>query len=158
MCLVHDGSHPDIDQPDSFCARELAWHFKVETGLTKAAVSCQQEMAEAEEAAKRKRRVPRGTSAYQAAWIVDDEGSGDEDADDYEELVEYASDQDQPHAPGTIAESEFGGMTEFADAETDAMEVRQCLWRFTCHDCTLPHRGGGHLQTLLCPMSWLMAI
>ena len=85
-------------------------------------------MAEAEEAAQRKRRVPRGTSAYQAAWIVDDEGSGDEDDAEYEELVEYASDQDHPHTPGTIAESEFGGMTEFADAETDAMEVRQRPW------------------------------
>ena len=95
-------------------------------------MSCQQEMAEAEEAAKRKRRVPKGTSAYQAAWIVDDEGSGDEGADDYEELVEYASDQEHPHTPGTIADSEFSGMTEFADAETDAMEVRQRLWRSTC--------------------------
>ena len=82
-------------------------------------------MAEAEEAAKQKRRVPKGTSAYQAAWIVDDEGSGDEDDAEYEELVDYASDQDHPHTPGTIAESEFGGMTEFVDAETDAMEVRQ---------------------------------
>ena len=89
---------------------------------------CPQEMAEAEEAAKRKRKVPKGTSAYQAAWILDDDGTVEEDADEYEELVEYASDQDHPHAAGTIAESDFGGMTDFADAETDAMEVWQRLW------------------------------
>ena len=98
-------------------------------------------MAEAEEAAKRKRRVPKGTSAYQAAWIVDDEGSADEGADEYEELVEYASDQEHPHTPGAVAESEFGGMTEFADAETDAMEVLADvwhLWHSSVDICTPP--------------------
>lgn len=83
-------------------------------------------MAEAEEAAKRKRKVPKGTSAYQAAWILDDYGD-DEAADEEDDLVEYESDPEQAQAPGTIAESEFGGMTEFADEETDAMEVHLLL-------------------------------
>lgn len=80
-------------------------------------------MAEAEEAAKKKRKVPKGTSAYQAAWILDDYGD-DEAADDDDDLVEYESDAEAGNAPGTIVESEFGGMTEFADEDTDAMEVR----------------------------------
>ena len=83
-----------------------------------------QEMAEAEEAAKKKRRVPKGTSAYQAAWILDDY-CDDEEADEADELVEYNSDPDaaQAPAPGTIAGSEFGRMTEFPDEDNDAMEV-----------------------------------
>lgn len=81
-----------------------------------------QEMAEAEEAAKKKRKVPKGTSVYQAAWILDDYGD-DEEADEADELVEYNSDPEQAEAPGTIAESEFGGMTEFPDEDNDAMEV-----------------------------------
>lgn len=81
-----------------------------------------QEMAEAEEAAKKKRRVPKGTSTYQAAWILDDYGD-DEDADEAEELVEYNSDPEEAQAPGTIAASEFAGMTEFPDEDDDAMEV-----------------------------------
>jgi pre-rRNA-processing protein TSR1 len=31
---------------------------------------------------KRTKRVPKGTSAYQAAWIVDDDDGGEEDEDD----------------------------------------------------------------------------
>jgi pre-rRNA-processing protein TSR1 len=81
-----------------------------------------QEMAEAEEAAKRKRRVPKGTSAYQAAWILDEYGD-DEAADEADDLVEYASDPEEAQAPGTIADSDFSGMTHFADEDTDAMEV-----------------------------------
>lgn len=43
-----------------------------------------QELMEAEAAAKqsnasRKRRLPTGTSDYQAAWILDDEDEGEED-------------------------------------------------------------------------------
>ena len=80
-------------------------------------------MAEAEEEAKKKRKVPKGTSAYQAAWILDDYGD-DEDGDEAADLVEYHSDAEQTQAPGTIAESEFGGMTEFPDDDdNDAMEV-----------------------------------
>lgn len=81
-----------------------------------------QEMAEAEEAAKKKRKVPKGTSTYQAAWILDDEGD-DEDIEEGDELVEYNSDPEEAQAPGTIAASEFGGMTEFPDEDDDAMEV-----------------------------------
>ena len=81
-----------------------------------------QEMAEAEEAAKKKRKVPRGTSTYQAAWILDDYEDA-EDADEADELVEYNSDPEEAQAPGTIAASEFGGMTEFPDEDDDAMEV-----------------------------------
>ncbi|CAL5218954.1 g706 [Coccomyxa viridis] len=79
------------------------------------------EMAEAEEAAKKKRKVPRGTSTYQAAWILDDYGD-DEDADEGDELVEYNSDPEEAQAPATIVASEFGGMTEFPDEDDDAME------------------------------------
>ena len=79
-------------------------------------------MAEAEEAAKKKRKVPRGTSTYQAAWILDDYGD-DEDADEGDELVEYNSDPEEAQAPATIVASEFGGMTEFPDEDDDAMEV-----------------------------------
>lgn len=42
----------------------------------------EEELAEAENSAKVKKRVPKGTSSYQAAWIVD---SGDEQDDDDDE-------------------------------------------------------------------------
>jgi pre-rRNA-processing protein TSR1 len=46
----------------------------------------EEELAEAEkldtEKKKLRRLVPRGTSAYQAAWIVDDYGYADDDDDD----------------------------------------------------------------------------
>ena len=40
-----------------------------------------QEMAEAEASQPKKKRLPRGTSEYQAAWILDEEG----DAGDFED-------------------------------------------------------------------------
>jgi len=88
-------------------------------------------MAEAEEALVKKRKVPRGTSAYQAAWILDDYAD-DEADDEADDLVEYDSDPEQAQAPATIVESEFGGMTEFPDEDTDAMEVHRLFLMQAC--------------------------
>ena len=44
----------------------------------------EEELAEAEEANKNRRRVPKGTSDYQAAWIVD-EAFSDESEDESED-------------------------------------------------------------------------
>ncbi|CAI2334771.1 unnamed protein product [Caenorhabditis sp. 36 PRJEB53466] len=58
---------------------------------------------ELEEADKERRRVPKGTSSYQAAWILDDEDDeenddddDDEDMEDEEEDVEEDDDDEEP--------------------------------------------------------------
>ncbi len=54
----------------------------------------EQELMDAEMFAQqqRRKRVPKGTSAYQAAWILDDEGDDDEDdeggSEEWEEAPE----------------------------------------------------------------------
>ena len=45
-----------------------------------------QEMLEAEQQGAKKRRLPRGTSEYQAAWITDDIIEGDDDVSEEEEV------------------------------------------------------------------------
>ncbi len=42
-------------------------------------------MLEAEQQGSKKRRLPRGTSEYQAAWITDDIIEGDDDVSEEEE-------------------------------------------------------------------------
>lgn len=46
---------------------------------------------------KRVKRVPKGTSAYQAAWIVDD----DEESEDDEEISEDGDMESEPDLDGT---------------------------------------------------------
>lgn len=64
----------------------------------------EEELAEAEkvdiEKKKLRRLVPRGTSAYQAAWIVDDYGYADDDDDDDNERVDEDNDDDDDGGDG----------------------------------------------------------
>ncbi|NXU15640.1 TSR1 protein, partial [Pardalotus punctatus] len=86
----------------------------------------EEELQEAEDALKANRRVvkvPKGTSKYQAAWIVDDgeEGSerdDDDDEDDYmdDDLMEEAISQE-----GESSEEEPG------EEESETMTVSECL-------------------------------
>ncbi|NXH31541.1 TSR1 protein, partial [Myiagra hebetior] len=88
----------------------------------------EEELQEAEDSLKANRRVvkvPKGTSKYQAAWIVDDgeEGSEKDDDDDDDEdddmdddLMEEAVSQD-----GESSEEEAG------EEESETMTVSECL-------------------------------
>ena len=49
-------------------------------------------MLEAEQQGAKKRRLPRGTSEYQAAWITDDIIEGDDDVSEEEDAAENADD------------------------------------------------------------------
>lgn len=66
------------------------------------------QMAQDEETAKKAKRVPKGWSDYQAAWIPDDEE---------EELVEVSGDEDPDHSDYMDAMSE--AKSEYSDAEEE---------------------------------------
>ncbi|NWI57507.1 TSR1 protein, partial [Calyptomena viridis] len=84
----------------------------------------EEELQEAEDSLKANRRVvkvPKGTSKYQAAWIVDDgeEGSekdDDDEDDDMDDLMEEAVSQE-----GESSEEEPG------EEESETMTVSECL-------------------------------
>ncbi|XP_009463464.1 PREDICTED: pre-rRNA-processing protein TSR1 homolog, partial [Nipponia nippon] len=87
----------------------------------------EEELQEAEASLKASRRVvkvPKGTSKYQAAWIVDDEEGHQEDDDDDEDddidddMMEEAVSQE-----GENSEEE----EEPADEECETMTVSECL-------------------------------
>lgn len=69
------------------------------------------------ESGKKMKRVPKGTSAYQAAWIVDDdeEDDGDDDDDDDED------DEDMSGEDGEDGELERGVIGD--DEETEEIEL-----------------------------------
>ncbi|KAJ6653116.1 hypothetical protein lerEdw1_010078 [Lerista edwardsae] len=81
----------------------------------------EEELKEAEECLKQSkkvsRRVPKGTSAYQAAWIVDEggESSGEEEEEEEDEdhLMEEAVSQD-----GSSSEDEGASASEEEECET----------------------------------------
>ena len=66
----------------------------------------EEEMAEAphEQASRSTKRVPKGTSAYQAAWIVDedDEDEDDEDDDDDDMDEDRVEDDDGDSVPDLV--------------------------------------------------------
>jgi pre-rRNA-processing protein TSR1 len=62
----------------------------------------------------RTKRVPKGTSAYQAAWIFDDEDGEDEDDDDEDDDDEMDDDE----APQL--EERFSGDEETEEIELDS--------------------------------------
>ncbi|XP_039987550.1 pre-rRNA-processing protein TSR1 homolog [Xiphias gladius] len=91
------------------------------------------ELLEAEEARKNKRvmKVPKGTSAYQATWIVDgdeeengetDEESSDDDDDDMmDEAMEGEDEENNSQAPGSCCDSE-----EEEEEEEEEVEEEVC--------------------------------
>lgn len=64
----------------------------------------------------RTKRVPKGTSAYQAAWIFDDEDGEDDDDDDDDEDDDDEMDDDE--APQL--EERFSGDEETEEIELDS--------------------------------------
>nr|XP_032823593.1 pre-rRNA-processing protein TSR1 homolog isoform X1 [Petromyzon marinus] len=84
-----------------------------------------EELREAEEslAAKKRevRRVPRGTSDYQASWIIDGGGGGGEDDDDEDDDDDDEDDDDDDDdAMEEVAESQQGSMDD--DASSDGRD------------------------------------
>lgn len=67
---------------------------------------------------KRVKRVPKGTSAYQAAWIVDDDEEGD--AEDLSDDESMAASGDEAASAGerSVTEDE----EEFEDVEVDSRQ------------------------------------
>lgn len=67
---------------------------------------------------KRVKRVPKGTSAYQAAWIVDDDEEGD--AEDLSDDEGMAASDDEAASAGerSVTEDE----EEFEDVEVDSRQ------------------------------------
>lgn len=66
---------------------------------------------------KRVKRVPRGTSSYQAAWIVDDEEGDDDEEDSDSEDVSMKGDGE--------AGSEAGAMSRVDEEEEDLVELTE---------------------------------
>lgn len=70
------------------------------------------------EGSKRTKRVPKGTSAYQAAWIVDDNDlDGDDDEDDEDEDEMEVEDDDE------VAELGGGAADDADEDETEEIEL-----------------------------------
>ncbi|KFP26410.1 Pre-rRNA-processing protein TSR1, partial [Colius striatus] len=83
----------------------------------------EEELQEAEASLKANRRVvkvPKGTSKYQAAWIVDDEEGGSEKDDDDidDDMMEEAASQE-----GESSEEE----EQTAEEECETMSISECL-------------------------------
>lgn len=64
------------------------------------------------------RRVPKGTSAYQAAWIIDDD---EEEGEDFDE--EYEEIDENGRAPSTVGGMNEGEVSDFVD-DTASVSVR----------------------------------
>lgn len=92
-------AQPNVDDADSLVssnepddlANEQTWPTEEE--MQGARDAAEDDVPEAKKGTtpKRVRRVPKGTSEYQAAWIIDDEDEedgGDEEADEREEEME----------------------------------------------------------------------
>lgn len=71
------------------------------------------------EGSKRTKRVPKGTSAYQAAWIVDDNDQDDDDEDDDEDDEEEMEVEDENEQP-ELAEAADGDQDETEEIELDS--------------------------------------
>lgn len=84
-----------------------------------------QELMDAEMApALPRRRLPKGTSDYQAAWILDDYQDGEEVGGNNEvEDVEDAEEHDQD-ARSPLGQTAGTAVSEFGDDDVDGMEVR----------------------------------
>ncbi|XP_010140436.1 PREDICTED: pre-rRNA-processing protein TSR1 homolog, partial [Buceros rhinoceros silvestris] len=86
----------------------------------------EEELAEAEASLKANRRVvkvPKGTSKYQAAWIVDDGEEGSEKDDDDEDDIDDEMMEEAVSQEGESSEEEG----EPAEEECETMTVSECL-------------------------------
>ncbi|CAL8469855.1 g9397 [Coccomyxa elongata] len=79
------------------------------------------EMLEAEQQGAKKRRLPRGTSEYQAAWITDDIIEGDDDVSEEEGNAADEHDDVRSLAGGRAGTEAGGLMSEFGGDDTDDM-------------------------------------
>ncbi|NXO66719.1 TSR1 protein, partial [Phainopepla nitens] len=87
----------------------------------------EEELQEAEDSLKANRRVvkvPKGTSKYQAAWIVDDgeEGSEQDDDDDDED-----DDMDDDLMEEAVSQEGESSEEEAGEEESETMTVSECL-------------------------------
>ncbi|NXH94983.1 TSR1 protein, partial [Pachycephala philippinensis] len=86
----------------------------------------EEELQEAEDSLKANRRVvkvPKGTSKYQAAWIVDDGEEGSEKDDDDEE----DDDMDDDLMEEAVSQEGESSEEEAGEEESETMTVSECL-------------------------------
>ncbi|OXB58098.1 hypothetical protein ASZ78_012503 [Callipepla squamata] len=88
----------------------------------------EEELQEAEASQKENRRVvkvPKGTSKYQAAWIVDDGEEGSEEEDDDDEDDDFSDDmmEEAVSQEGESSEEE----EELAEEECETMTMSECM-------------------------------
>merc|ERR1719516_457205 len=82
----------------------------------------EEEMMSAEQKVVIRKRVPKGTSDYQAAWIVDEvEGEAEDENDDNDEDMEDDDDDDEVSAEEESEEEEDGADNVNFDTESVAM-------------------------------------
>ncbi|XP_069040403.1 pre-rRNA-processing protein TSR1 homolog [Lepisosteus oculatus] len=86
------------------------------------------ELQEAEERQRKVRKVPKGTSDYQASWILeeggseeDDEESSDEDGDEGMEALEEEEEEEEEAG----SQDGEGSAGEGSDSETETLELGQ---------------------------------
>jgi pre-rRNA-processing protein TSR1 len=114
------------NEPDPMDA-EQTWPTDEEMGLY--ADDTMDGQSEGAASTKKTRRVPKGTSSYQAAWIVDDEPEGGEDEDEDEDLgdeddlmmdeeIQEMHDEKDPTAAGDLSDDEEYEEIELEDKET----------------------------------------
>jgi len=82
----------------------------------------EEEMMSAEQKVVIRKRVPKGTSDYQAAWIVDEvEGEAEDDNDDSDEDMEDEDDDEEVSAEEESEEEDDGAENANFDTESVAM-------------------------------------
>ncbi|KAG9485824.1 hypothetical protein GDO78_008743 [Eleutherodactylus coqui] len=85
----------------------------------------EEELKEAEDSLKVKvqKKVPKGTSTYQAAWILDDEESGEEDSEDHDYNDDDMDDDDQEDAMDEAVSEEEEGSAEEPEEESETVTI-----------------------------------
>uniref|UniRef100_A0A8C2TJ56 Pre-rRNA-processing protein TSR1 homolog n=1 Tax=Coturnix japonica TaxID=93934 RepID=A0A8C2TJ56_COTJA len=87
----------------------------------------EEELQEAEASQKENKRVvkvPKGTSKYQAAWIVDDGEEGSEEGDDDDDDDDFGDDMmEEAVSQGESSEEE----EELAEEECETMTMSECM-------------------------------
>ncbi|GLC40690.1 hypothetical protein PLESTB_000032300 [Pleodorina starrii] len=120
------GLGPLVAQPDPEEADQLVRENVPEPGMEEQTWPTEEDMAAATAPRTRRRKVPEGTSEYQAAWILDGEDYGDEDEEEEDDDDPYGMEADDDGdgaaaggAPGRRRAGGGGGGGMQLDEEED---------------------------------------
>jgi pre-rRNA-processing protein TSR1 len=112
------------NRPDEM-VNEQTWPTAQELADGEAREAIARKAQEAQVKKSKIKRVPRGTSSYQAAWIVDDEDDEEEDDDDEGEDADMNADEPEGARKGMDEEEEEEDLVELDEdaEEAQAMSV-----------------------------------